>query len=185
MRPDLVRRPRKRASAAARSIKPQVLPPEGAGRAALEFRTLRDLRTVVGSARGYDMEVRRATGISGSQLWALAEIADAAGVSVNGLAERLALHQTTASNLVNALVERRLIRRVRDELDQRVVRLFATADGMRLLLRAPRPYTGLLVDALRQLEAEELARLARSLEALLGAMRRPAVTAAGETLLGE
>jgi DNA-binding MarR family transcriptional regulator len=156
-----------------------------AERAALEFRTLQDLRTVVGSARGYDMEVRRATGISGSQLWALSEISAAAGVSVNGLAERLALHQTTASNLVNALVERRFIRRARDDADQRVVRLYATAEGMRLLLRAPRPYSGLLVDALRQLEAGELARLGRSLAGLLAAMRRPAAPGSGEIILGE
>jgi DNA-binding MarR family transcriptional regulator len=186
MRPDPVRQARKRTSAAARGrSRAQPLPPGGVERAALEFRTLQDLRTVVGTARGYDAEVRRATGISGSQLWALSEISSAAGMSVNSLAERLALHQTTASNLVNALVERRLIRRARDDADQRVVRLHATAEGMRLLLRAPRPYTGLLVDALRQLEPGDLARLSRSLAALLGAMRRPAVASAGEMILGE
>jgi DNA-binding MarR family transcriptional regulator len=185
MRPDPVRQARQRSSAAARGRSRAPPPPGGVERAALEFRTLQDLRTVVGSARGYDAEVRRATGISGSQLWALSEISAAAGMSVNALAERLALHQTTASNLVNALVERRLIRRARDDADQRVVRLHASAEGMRVLLRAPRPYSGLLVDALRQLEPGDLARLSRSLAALLGAMRRPAIASAGETILGE
>ena len=147
---------------------------------------LQSFRTVVGSARDYEAEVRARTGVSGSQLWALAEISRGPGMSVNAVAERLALHQTTASNLVNGLSERRLIRRARDASDQRIVRLYATADGMRLLLRAPRPYTGLLLDALRKLGAPELARLSRSFQALLGAMRPPAtLCAAGETLVGD
>ena len=44
--------------------------------------------------------------ISGSQLWALSEIARSEGMGINDLAERMALHQTTASNLANALVKK-------------------------------------------------------------------------------
>jgi len=151
----------------------------------LEMQTLQGFRTIFASARAHDADVRRLAGISGSQLWALAEIARASGLSVNGLSERMALHQTTASNLINALVERRLVRRVRDETDQRVVRLYVTTDGKRMLLRAPGPYTGLLVDALRHLEPEQLKRLHRSLALLLDVMREKKTNAAGEILLGE
>ncbi len=186
MRSDPVRRSRKRLSsgsrASARAVVSSAARPQ---RHSLELRTLRSFRTVVGSARDYDAEVRARTGISGSQLWALSEISREGGLSVNSVAERLSVHQTTASNLANALSERRLIRRVRDDTDQRVVRLYATADGMRLLLRAPRPYAGLLVDALGKLEPAELSRLFRGLTSLLGAMRRPATAAAGETLIAE
>ncbi|HVS77299.1 MAG TPA: MarR family transcriptional regulator [Steroidobacteraceae bacterium] len=162
-----------------------VTSPSAPGRESLELWILQSFRTVVGSARNYDAEVRARTGISGSQLWALWEISRAGGMRVNALAERLALHQTTASNMANVLSERRLIRRARDGADQRVVRLHATADGMRLLLRAPRPYAGLLVDALQKLEPAELSRLSRSLAALIGAMRRPAAASAGETFLAD
>lgn len=151
----------------------------------LEFRALQAFRMVVGSARNYDAEVRRITGISGSQLWALSEISDTAGISVNALSAKLAVHQTTASNLVNALVEHGLIRRTRDNADQRVVRLFATADGKRLLLRAPRPYSGLLIEALRSLQPANLTCLVSSLSAMLNAMHRPETSSAGQTLLGE
>jgi DNA-binding MarR family transcriptional regulator len=154
-------------------------------RAQLELRTLQAFRLIVASARAHDADVRRLAGISGSQLWALSEIAAAQGLSVNGLAERMALHQTTASNLINALVERKLIRRVRDVADQRIVRLHVTTDGKRLLLRAPGPYTGLLVDALRHLSAEQLVRLTKSLDVLIAVMRETKTAAAGETLLGE
>jgi DNA-binding MarR family transcriptional regulator len=175
-----------------RAVKAQAVRRKGAQPAAaqamrreLELRTLQGFRLIFASARAHDAEVRRIAGIPGSQLWALAEIARGAGMSVNALSERMALHQTTASNLVNALVERNLIRRMRDEADQRVVRLHVTTDGKRMLLRAPGPYAGLLVDALRNLEASQLTRLHKSLGVLMGGMREPKTTAAGETLLGE
>ncbi|MDE2337744.1 MAG: MarR family transcriptional regulator [Gammaproteobacteria bacterium] len=156
-----------------------------AARAAAELRALEDLRTVVGSARQHDARVRRAAGISGSQLWALDEVAHAEGITVNELAARLALHQTTASNLVNALVARRLMRRARDRADQRIVHLHVTAEGTRLLARAPQPCSGLLVDALRRLAARDLDKLSRSLALLLGEMRQAAPAAAGEFFIAE
>jgi DNA-binding MarR family transcriptional regulator len=163
--------PRKRAVSAARSE--------------LVLRTLQGFRMVFASARAHDADVRRIAGVSGSQLWALSEIARGAGLSVNGLAEQMALHQTTASNLVNALVERKLVRRARDDEDQRIVRLHITTDGKKLLLRAPGPYAGLLVDGLRNLDDEQLARLRKDLKHLIAMMRDTATAAAGETLLGE
>lgn len=186
MRADPVRPSRKRLSAGSRRLaRAAASASRKAARDTLELRILQSFRTVLGSARDYDAEVRARTGISGSQLWALSEISREPGMSVNAVAERLALHQTTASNLVNVLSERRLVRRARDGSDQRVVRLHATAEGMRLLLRAPRPYTGLLVEALRKLGPLELTRLSRSFAALLGAMRPGVLAAAGETLLGD
>ncbi|MEP7245484.1 MAG: helix-turn-helix domain-containing protein, partial [Gammaproteobacteria bacterium] len=77
---------------------------------ALALETLQEFRTIFASARHHDADVRRISGISGSQVWALSEIARSGGMRVNDLSERMALHQTTASNLINALVERKLIR---------------------------------------------------------------------------
>jgi DNA-binding MarR family transcriptional regulator len=146
---------------------------------------MQQFRLIFGSARRHDAEVRRLTGISGSQLWALSEIARSEGLRVNDLSERMSLHQTTASNLINALVERNLIRRGRDGADQRVVRLHVTTDGKKMLLRAPGPYVGLLVDALRHLKAPELARLNTALGVLVQTLRNAASDAAGQTLMGE
>lgn len=151
----------------------------------LELRTLQEFRTIFASARRHDADVRRIAGISGSQLWALSEIASSAGMRVNDLSERMALHQTTASNLINALVERNLVRRERDTEDQRVVRLHVTTDGKKMLLKAPGPYAGLLVDALRNLPAPDQKRLQKALAVLTAILRDAATDAAGETLMGE
>jgi MarR family transcriptional regulator, organic hydroperoxide resistance regulator len=156
-----------------------------AARAQLELETLQEFRTIFGSARRHDAEVRRIAGISGSQLWALSEIAKADGMRVNDLSGRMAIHQTTTSNLINVLVERKLIRRGRDEEDQRVVRLHITTDGKRMLLKAPGPYVGLLVDALRHLQTPELRRLRSALQTLATMLRDSAADAAGQTLMGE
>ena len=154
-------------------------------RAVLELQALQGFRLIFGSARRFDAEVRRTTGVPGSLLWALSEIADVADIGINTLAERMALHQTTASNIVNALVERKLVRRRRDAADQRVVQLQISARGARLLRRAPGPHAGLLVDALERLGQAQLERLQGSLMLLVAEMRRTARSAAGETLLGE
>jgi DNA-binding MarR family transcriptional regulator len=106
-------------------------------------------------------------------------------MTVNGLAERMALHQSTASNLVNALVDRKLIRRLRDSADQRVARLHVAPDGRRMLLRVPGPHAGLLVDGLRRLEDDQLDGLRDALEVLVQVIQRCAASTAGETLLGE
>ena len=175
--------PTPRRTPARKAAAPDRIAPER-GRIALEMESLRLLRTIFGSARVHDVEVRRRAGIPGSQLWALAEIARGAGLSVNGLAASMALHQTTASNLVNALVERKLIRRVRDRSDQRIVHLHVAAEGQRLLRRAPGPHNGLLLDAIHRLDATGLRRLRQSLTALAGMLYRTAGETAGEPLLG-
>ena len=151
----------------------------------LELRALQSLRLIFASARWHDAQVRRAVGISGSQLWALSEIADGSGFGVNELAQRMAVHQTTASSLAKALVERGLVRRIRDGEDRRFVHLNLTPNGRRSLLRAPAPHPGLLVDALRHLELYRMQRLCRALEALVRLMRRTAGKAAREPLLGK
>jgi MarR family transcriptional regulator, organic hydroperoxide resistance regulator len=150
-----------------------------------EAQALQSLRLIYASARWHDAQVRRSVAISGSQLWALSEIARREGVGVNDLAERMALHQTTASNLANALVKKGLIRRLRDGSDRRFVHLHITSEGRRTLTQSPGPHPGLLVDALRKIDSQHLQRLRRDLAALIRLMRRTTVRAAGETLLGE
>jgi DNA-binding MarR family transcriptional regulator len=155
-------------------------------RSVLELKTLQTFRIVFGSARRYDASVRRVSGLPGSLLWALSAIAgqdDA--MSVGALSTNMALHQTTASNLVNALVSRGLIERNRSSEDRRVVRLKVTAKGKRVLSRAPRPHAGLLRDGLTRLKASQLAELQDGLAGLIAEMRSAFRTSAGETLMGE
>lgn len=115
-------------------------------------------------------QVRKSLGVSGAQLWALAEIGDDRGVTVGALATRLAVHQSTASNLIEALENAGLVERRRDSDDGRVVNLYLTIRGRRLLRRAPRPLRGVLQQALCDLPVASLHDLHGNLAALLTRM---------------
>jgi DNA-binding MarR family transcriptional regulator len=82
-------------------------------------------------------------------------------------------------------VDRKLVRRSRDSADQRIVHLHIASEGGRMLLRAPGPHAGLLVDGLRRLDDEQLDTLREALGVLVRIMQRSAASAAGETLMGE
>lgn len=120
---------------------------------------LQQFRLIFKSIKKHFQWVEQETGISGSQLWVLSTIAGSPGLRVTELARALALHQTTASNLIDKLEHRKLLRRKRSSTDQRVVRLYLTRSGLAVVAKAPRPFEGVLPDALMRLPQAELRRL--------------------------
>jgi len=132
---------------------------------------LQQFRFIFKSVKKHFQWVEKETGISGSQLWALAKIAAAPGLRVTELARTLAVHQTTASNLVDKLVQRKLVRRERKSEDQRVVQLFLTRSGNSVISKAPQPYEGVLPDALIRLPQADLDKLDALLKSLTRRMR--------------
>ena len=137
--------------------------------AALEV--LKKFRQIFRAAKLHFRQVERTAGVSGAQLWLLAELSERPGSRVKDLAAFMALHQSTVSNLLEALTRRKLLVRKRDEVDQRVVRVFLTAAGERLVRKAPGPARGVLPDALEALPPAALRRLDQSVAALLKGMK--------------
>ncbi len=131
---------------------------------------LRQFRVIVKSIRRHYQEVEQRAGIGGAQLWLLARISRAPGIRVGDLARSLAIHQSTASNLLGQLHAAKLIERRRENGDRRAVRLFATAKGRTLLRAAPQPHRGVLQQALAELPAGNLDALHRQLEVLIETM---------------
>jgi len=123
-------------------------------------------RSVINSMRRHYRWVERRCGVSGAQVWALAQIEDSPGMTVGGLARQLAIHQSTASNLLEKLEQGRLVTRTRDADDRRVVLVQLTARGRNLLQRAPRPKRGVLQEALLELPAARLTALRNGLALL-------------------
>jgi DNA-binding MarR family transcriptional regulator len=101
------------------------------------------------------------------------------------VARSLAIHQSTASNLLKSLERRRLVARERRGADQRNVQLYATAKGLRLLRRAPQPLIGVLQQALTELPAPVLAGLHVSLARVIAAMKVKRLAAARAMPLSE
>lgn len=136
----------------------------------LALSVLEEFRVIFKSVRRQFSRVEKLAGVTGAQLWVLAEVARQPGIRVTVLARALAIHQSTASNLIERLQAQKLIERRRTDDDQRVVRLFLTATGRRILKRAPGPTAGLLPDALKQLPPTELKSLKEQLVRLTGLM---------------
>jgi DNA-binding MarR family transcriptional regulator len=140
---------------------------------------LKQFRVLLRAMRTHYQSLAERSGLAGAQAWALAEIAARPHLSVGELARGLALHLSTVSNIVGRLERLGLVKRVRAGADQRVVCLEATAEGRRVLRRAPRPAAGLLQEALGQLAPARLAALHRDLAALIAAMGGGATHAGG------
>jgi len=128
-------------------------------------------RIVFKSIRRHYQSVERRAGISGAQLWALAQVANSQGIKVGDLARALAVHQSTASNLVRDLEASAFLTRQRLREDQRSVRLFVTNKGLTALQRAPRPLIGVLQQALSDLPGDDLDAMRRQLRALIASMK--------------
>jgi DNA-binding MarR family transcriptional regulator len=146
---------------------------------------LEQFRIIVKSIRQHYQRVERRAGLSGAQLWALAQIAGQPGCQVGELARALAVHPSTASNLVRDLAARALVARERRGRDLRHVQLYASAKGTRLLAAAPRPLIGVLQQALSELPAARLRALHAELAHVIAHMHGRQVGAARALPLSE
>jgi MarR family transcriptional regulator, organic hydroperoxide resistance regulator len=128
---------------------------------------LQRFRVLIRTAQRHSQWIERQSGVTGAQLWALQELFERPGLRVGELANLMALHQSTASNMVDRLETAELVRKERTAADQRVVRLYLTDKGNDLLAAAPSPARGVLPEALRMLAEDDLARLQGDLDVLL------------------
>lgn len=142
----------------------------------LALEVLGKLREIFRAAKLPATASARTAGVTGAELWALGELRRYPGVRVSDLAALLSLRQSTVSNLVERLAQARLVSRRRNDADRRVVRLYLTRAGERLLARTPGAARGVLPDALERLSAAELLHLDAQLSRLLGAMARRGAT---------
>lgn len=128
---------------------------------------LKQLRIVIRAAQRHSGWIEKQCGVNGAQLWIMQELQEKPAMRVGEIAEQLAIHQTTTSNLIEGLEARGLVTKSRDQRDQRAVRLNLTAEGAQVLHDAPKPARGLLPEALRQLDPETARQLHEGLHGLL------------------
>ncbi len=129
------------------------------------------LRIIFSSAKKQFYEVKERCGVSGAQLEALMELNQKPGLRVSDLANLTCIRASTASNMLDKLEERKLIRRERADKDQRVVRLFLTPAGSEIVAMAPQAGRGIVPDALSNLGESTLHMLNDSLEELVSKLK--------------
>ena len=133
-------------------------------------RVLKNFRIIFKSVQRHSAMVEAQCGLSGSQLWAMWELLISPGLKVSDLSKAMAIHQSTASNLLDKLEKRELVKRERRGPDQRVVRLFLTPEGLKIINGAPRPAQGILNHTLLRLPDNALESLETGLADLVANM---------------
>lgn len=126
----------------------------------------RIVRTLHESSRAAEKQV----GVTGAQLFVLQKLAESPGLSLNDLAARTHTHQSSVSTVVSRLVERGLALRSPSAADARRLELRLSADGRRLIGRAPDAAQSRLIRAVEQLSAARRRALARALLDLTSVM---------------
>jgi len=128
---------------------------------------LQHIRELFRISQQHFQRIEARCGVSGALLWAMAELKARPGMKISDLATALSVRLSTASNLLDRLEAKVLIRRERGSRDQRIVRVYLTPEGQRVLRTAPKPTEGVIPHALHKMPRAALARLDRDLEKLL------------------
>lgn len=127
------------------------------------------VRTIQSGMQG----IEGSHGLSGSQLWTLWQLSAQPGLRVTQLAVAQHIHPSTASNLLDKLEARGLVRRERRDADNRVVRLYLTETGHQLAKDIPGPLQGRLRHALKEMPSPELEALLKGVTSVLNTMSEP------------
>ncbi|HOB03278.1 MAG TPA: MarR family winged helix-turn-helix transcriptional regulator [Casimicrobium huifangae] len=146
---------------------------------------LRRFRALMQAARNQFVEARVQTGLTGAELWALAEVRRRPAIRVTELARSMSIHQTTASNLVMVLVRAGLVEKQSSASDRRWVTLAATAAGERVLDSTSGPHQGILPAAIERLSDWQREALTAALEPLLAQLDITTLDSAADTPLAE
>jgi MarR family transcriptional regulator, organic hydroperoxide resistance regulator len=137
----------------------------------VSLQVLKKFRIIYGSVRQHFREVKQNCGVTGSQLWILQEVKKYPGIGVSELAYRLSIHQSTASQLVETLVDHGLMLKERSSEDQRRVGLCLSGEASKILKSAHGPAEGLLPEALQALPVSALLALDKLLIDVIGQLR--------------
>ena len=130
-------------------------------------KVLRRFRVVFNAVRAHFRQAEKEVGLGGAQIWALAVIKAHPGIGMGGVANHMEIHQSTASNLIKALLRKELISLTKAADDRRNVCLKILPAGSRLLKKAPGPFEGVLPQALGEMNPQTLQRLDRDLGELI------------------
>lgn len=133
----------------------------------LHLDVLQQFRVIYGSMRHYFRELEERCGLPGSQTWILHEVELRPGIGVSELAERISIHQSTCSSLVDKLVAQGHLRKEKNARDQRRVGLQLTEQGRALIDNLPGPAEGVLPKALDAIPDVTLKTLKINLDELI------------------
>jgi DNA-binding MarR family transcriptional regulator len=133
-----------------------------------EKEVMDSLRAISQYIQRYSKSLEKDYSLSASQLLAMWTIKESHQLRVSDIASALSIHLSTASNMLDKIESKKLIKRVRGEgKDLRAVYIRLTKRGENVLAKTPHPSQGNLATALRTIGDKEINSLTRNLGKLI------------------
>jgi DNA-binding MarR family transcriptional regulator len=143
-----------------------------ASRRRLEIgRIISSVRLIKDVHRRYSSNLMKKYRMTGPQAGALMVVARYPDLSLGELGERMHLHISTCSGIVDRLERKGYVVRRRGSEDRRVVRLNATPRGRRMIEKVPISSFGMLIRDIEQLPSSEIHRIHEAITILLMVMK--------------
>ena len=136
-------------------------------------RILNSIRQLVRALRLFDREAQSKYGISAAQMFVLHTLEQHEGVSLNALAEHTATDQSSASVVVQRLVDAGYVTRTPRKDDRRHLELRLTARGRTVVRKAPPPAQQKMLAAVEAMSARDRKQFALLLEGFVDAFGVP------------
>ena len=133
-------------------------------------RILNSIRQLVRALRLFDREAQLKYGISAAQMFVLHALDHEEVLSLNELADRTATDQSSASVVVQRLVDAGYVTRTPRKDDRRHVELRLTAKGRGVIRRSPPPAQQKILEAAEAMSARERKTFVELLESFVGAI---------------
>ena len=130
-------------------------------------RILNSIRQLVRALRLFDREAQSRHGISAAQMFVLHTLSEEEALSLNELSERTATDQSSASVVVQRLVEAGLVTRTQNARDRRHVELRLTPRGRTVIRRSPPPAQQKILAAVEGMSARDRKTIAKLLESFV------------------
>ncbi len=131
---------------------------------------VQSFRRIFKAIHQYSEEVLKEFGVTGPQLWLLKTLREEGGTSVGELSEKMYLHISTVSGIIDRLEAKGYVVRKREARDRRVVTVHLTAAGKRIVDRAPEPSQGKLLYSLQTLSEKEVLEMHDALQKIVRLM---------------
>jgi DNA-binding MarR family transcriptional regulator len=133
------------------------------------MRILNSIRQLVRALRLFDREAQSKYGVTAAQMFVLHAIDQEEGLSLNALAARTATDQSSASVVVQRLVEGGYVLRTAQAADRRRIELRLTPKGRSVIRKAPPPAQQKILAIVAAMPPRDRKELAALLEGFVGA----------------
>lgn len=140
---------------------------------------LKKFRIVFNAVKDHFQNLEKQAGIGGAPVWALSLIQKTPEIGIGALSKSMAVHQSTASNIVKTLLDKKLIEMTRSVKDRRNVHITISSAGTDVLSKVTGPYEGVLINALGKLKSDSLGRLDLELQELISHFKNSKAASAG------